>query len=63
MKDWWKQNNKRLVGLAVLAGIATLVLLKRQRYEKENGTKRAPGQGLSHFFAPVYDLLFGASYA
>lgn len=63
MNDWWKRNNNRMILSAVLAGIATLVLLQRQKHGKDNGSKPVPSQGLYHFFAPAYDLLFGATYA
>ncbi len=48
---------------AVLTGMIVLIFLrKRGQKGMEDRTSPVPGQGLYRFWAPVYDLLFGATY-
>ena len=58
-----KRKDIFLVLSALLAGLATLFFLSKKRQPVENHPKAVPSQGLYHLFAPVYDLMFGGTYA
>lgn len=48
-----------MIWSAVLLVVTPLIFLQRRKIQAD----QVPNQGLYHFFAPLYDFLFGASYA
>lgn len=58
-----KRKDLFLVSSALLAGLAALFLLIKKRQPVQNNPTAAPNQGLYHFLSPLYDLLFGRTYA
>lgn len=58
-----KRKNVHFLWPAVLTALIALILLqKRGQKVEEDRTSPVPGQDLYRFWAPVYDLLFGAPY-